>query len=500
MVGATQGAGASMADRGLLVGDDGPMSARVAARLEAMDDLDWVVAHSGEQTQRAVDRGGLAAIVVVEPSAFTDAAATRVAVIVRGDPCPVLAVDGAPSVARAVRSLRAGVADYLELDDVDRLPAAVHEARARRREGAHEAARLQTLGRLVDGVAAEVNNALSVVLAHASLMRADLTDPHPFAEGLDEVLAAARRTAILTRRLHGFGRRRRGAPPQHVDLHALLRDHTPVIRCVLPEDVDLTLDLPGAPPVLLADRAEVEHLMLAAVLFARDASRRPGELLIQTLGQTLDESAAADAALQPGPYVRLVCARVGVRERSTALPDPVREAVVGMRTAVELSRALGGALTIEREASRTTLQILLPLVDAPHARPPTATPIPGRRDHVLLVEGDDHVRAVAATILRRAGFRVLDVATPGQALLVAEQRDVLDLLLTGVVLTRLDGVALAERVRALHPAVAVLFISSHGPPPGPEVPFLAKPFTANTLTGAVTRALHARPPTDLRPG
>ncbi len=475
-----------MTERGLLLGDDGDRLTRAAAALEAAGDLDWSVAHTGQLAQRAVDAGGLAAVVVVEPATFTDAAAARSAIVTRGDPCPVVVLDFAADVDRAVRALRAGVADYVRGDALDRLPGAVREALASHRDDANEARRLETLGRLVDGVAHDTNNALSVILAHSSLLLTEVNDRHPFAEGLDEILGAARRTAILTRRLHAVARRRTGLR-EHVDLHRVLDELAPVVRRVLPSDVELVLDLPGAGPIVAADRADAEHLILVALLNARDASVYPGEVRVRTGAVTLDADGARPHGLPPGRYVRLECRRTADRPVDGPADRGPSTAVLGLGTAVALTRALDGAFVIERDHDTVALCALLPAQDP---RPSTTpTPAEDTGASVLLVEDDPHVRTVTATVLRRAGYRVVASATPGQALLIAEQRPALDLLLADLVLPRLDGTALAERVRATHPTLRVLFMSGHGPRNTQGAPYLPKPFTADDLLHAVRRAL-----------
>jgi len=128
----------------------------------------------------------------------------------------------------------------------------------------------------------------------------------------------------------------------------------------------------------------------------------------------------------------------------------------------------------------------------------SSAPLSGGGETILLVEDSDQVRALVRGILARAGYHVLEAANAGEALLVCEQHEEdIDLLLTDLVMPRMGGQQLAERLREPRPEMKVLFMSGYtdetvlGQADG-EVPFLQKPITPDALTRKVHEVLDSR--------
>jgi two-component system cell cycle sensor histidine kinase/response regulator CckA len=176
---------------------------------------------------------------------------------------------------------------------------------------------------------------------------------------------------------------------------------------------------------------------------------------------------------------------------------------LGLATVFGITQQSGGHIQVRSEpGAGTEFKIYFPRADAAPAmvpsRPrPDETAAPRGLETILLVEDEEHVRALAQTILRRHGYRVIEAQGPGEALLVCEQEGAaIDLLVTDVVMPRMSGPQLAKRLQAVRPAMRVLYMSGYTNDPrvclsmvDSEFTFLQKPITPNTLARKVREVL-----------
>lgn len=373
--------------------------------------------------------------------------------------------------------------------------------------------RLEAVGRLAGGVAHDFNNLLSVILGYAAFAAKELHASDPIRGHIVEIQTAGQRAAALTRQLLAFSRKQ-VLEPEVLDLNRVLAGIESMLRRLLREDIDVEVH-PGAElGGVLADPGQLEQVIVNLAVNARDAMPAGGKLTIATENVELDDAyASRHVAVRPGRFVLLSVSDTGegmdaaTRERIFEPFFTTKEngkgTGLGLATVYGIVKQSGGNIWVYSEPGYgSTFKVYLPRVDAPaveaaHSPAPVAT---GGDETVLLVEDEDAVRRLAERILRGEGYAVLTAANGGEALLVSEQRrGKIDLLLTDVVMPRMSGRELAERLAKESPGLKVLYMSGytddaivHHGVLDPGTRFIGKPFSAAELARKVREALDAK--------
>ncbi len=265
---------------------------------------------------------------------------------------------------------------------------------------------------------------------------------------------------------------------------------------------------------MFADPIQIEQILLNLAVNARDAMPRGGRLKVGILLAEVERAAQREHfSAKPGRYVRLEVSDNGIgmdTETRSHIFEPFFSTKsrnegtgLGLSTVYGIVQQCGGHIHVDTESGRgTTFVVCLPRVIGNAARPevaPSASSLPGRGETVLLVEDEPPVRRAARAILRRRGYTVLEARDGEEALAVAGEHDgPIDLVLTDMVMPRMDGPELVRRLRASRTDVRVLlmsgyagdFLSSSGELAS-GLEFLEKPFTAERLAERVREVLDA---------
>jgi PAS domain S-box-containing protein len=370
--------------------------------------------------------------------------------------------------------------------------------------------KMESVGRLAGGVAHDFNNLLTVILAASELALRQLPADQKARVDIEQVKEAADRAAKLTAQLLAFARRQVIAPVR-LDLNDLTRQMDKLLQRVIGEHIELVTSLsPGLHPVL-ADRSQLEQVLVNLAVNARDAMPDGGRLTLETGNLRIDDAYAdVHANVEVGDYVMIAVSDTGIGITGDVLehmfePFFTTKAAgsgtgLGLATCYGIIRQAGGQILVYSELGRgTTFKILLPRTSAAETvvpRGPDSAP-PGGHETVLFVEDDAPVRAVGVRILAEHGYRVLEAWGGWEALrLAAEHPGPIHILVTDVVMPHMSGTELARRLRERRPETRVLYTSGytenaivHHGVLDPNLAFLQKPYITATLLSKVRAVL-----------
>ena len=385
------------------------------------------------------------------------------------------------------------------------------EERSRLESELRQSQRLEAIGQLAGGIAHDFNNLLTVIGGHAELMEHGPELPQVVRESIREIKKAQESAASLTRQLLAFGRRQL-LQPVLLDLNVAIRNIQTMVNRVLGEHIELELELSDEIGVVRADAGQIEQILMNLLVNARDALPEGGRIVVQT--DVLDVSSARlpeGVSLDGSRYVMLT-----VRDNGVGMSEAVREHIfepffttkargkgtgLGLSTVFGIVKQSGGEIAVESVSGQgTAFTIFLPQVEgavrAGYDSPETE-PVQGE-ETILVVEDENGVRELVCRVLVDLGYTVLAADNAGEAVKIAAQPDLrIDLVVTDLVLPDRNGWRLMDDLKELHPRARSLYmsgyaddsISSAGRTIGPDVAFLAKPFSPAVLSRRIREVL-----------
>jgi CheY-like chemotaxis protein len=362
---------------------------------------------------------------------------------------------------------------------------------------------MESVGRLAGGVAHDFNNMLNVILGYGEIVLDKLRQGDPLREDIREIVEAGRRAATLTRQLLAFSRKQT-LQAEVLDLNHQVRELEKMLHRLIGEDIELELSLGRDIGRVKVDPGQIDQVIMNLVVNARDAMPAGGILTIETANAELDDTyTAKHPGTKPGKYVLLTVTDTGCgmsKEISDKIFDPFfttkekgRGTGLGLSTVYGIVKQSDGNIWVQSEPGLgTTFKIYLPQTqvfeESVAARPKPASPV-ADGEHILVVEDEESLRKLMASLLSRLGYTVTLAANGGEALLLVEEKGLLpDMVITDVVMPNMSGNQLIDRLRRNHPHLKALYMSGytdnairHHGVLDPGTPFIQKPFGIRDL-------------------
>ncbi|MDF0677125.1 MAG: response regulator, partial [Nitrospira sp.] len=382
--------------------------------------------------------------------------------------------------------------------------------RRRLEEHLRQAQKMEAIGRLAGGIAHDFNNIMAVVMWFGELLLAGNQRAKQRQELARNILEVGKQGAMLTRQIMAFSRKQI-LMPFVLSLNTVLRDMGPMVKSLIGSGIELVVELAPDLALVKADPSQIGQVVLNLAANAHDAMPKGGRLTVATANVELGEPTSQQHPdVTPGRYVLL-----SIRDTGSGMSDDVLSHIfepffttkdagkgtgLGLATVYGIVKQSRGHIDVSSKVGQgTTFRVYLPVVKEAPTTPSSPSIQPATKGHetILIVEDHDTVRNMIAMLLQQHGYNVLEASNGSEGLAVAENhREPIHLVITDLVMPKLSGREMADRLTVLRPGLRVLFMSGYTEDvviqQGVEsstVDFLHKPFDIAALTQKVREIL-----------
>jgi CheY-like chemotaxis protein len=373
---------------------------------------------------------------------------------------------------------------------------------------------MESVGTLAGGVAHDFNNILTVILGCAEILTVRFPATDPSYQTVEEIRQAANRAAGLTRQLLAFSRKQI-LQPKVIGINSIVTEMDRMLRRLIGEDIDIVTVLEDGLWNVKADPGQIEQVVMNLAVNARDAMPGGGKLTIETSNVVLSEEfSQRHHPVTPGVYVMLAISDTGegmdektaskIFEPFFTTKEQGKGTGLGLSTVYGIVKQSGGFIWVYSEIGKgSTFRVYFPRTEVSgDVRDKTVPPVEDLRGEktILLVEDDESIRRLAAGILGLYGYTVVPAGDGEEALRLAGAHEgEISLLLTDVVMPRMGGRELYDRIRQQRPEIKVLYMSGytdnaivHQGVLDQGTAFLQKPYSPTSLAKKVREVLEAR--------
>lgn len=333
--------------------------------------------------------------------------------------------------------------------------------------------KMESIGTLAGGVAHDFNNILTVIMSCSEMLRSKLDNRERAFTLTDQIYSSAQRAAKLTRSLLAFSRKQQ-IITQELNLNELINQLHDFLERIIGEDVELKIDLCEKPLIVMADRGQIEQVIMNIVSNARDAMPHGGSLIISTSMARLDGRTFEDGLAISGLYALLTLSDTGVgissHEQERIFEPFFTTKDVGKGTGLGLSMAYGiirqhkGWISVDSKVGGgSCFSVYLPqVVRSEHVEKAAVESSHHGVETILLVEDDEQVLLATVAMLEDSGYQVLLARNGAEAVKIFKEKHAgIDLVITDVIMPQMNGRQVYEELKKQDPHLRVLFTSGY---------------------------------------
>jgi PAS domain S-box-containing protein len=339
----------------------------------------------------------------------------------------------------------------------------------------HQAQKMEAVGQLAGGVAHDFNNILQAIIGYASLMKMKIGEDSELSSYVDQILSSSTKSANLTRQLLAFSRKQL-IEMKPIDINDLIINIDKLLRRLIGEDIEFRTRVTDKALIVMADKGQIEQVLLNLATNARDAMPKGGLLTIETSAFSVDENHIKEGVFEnPGRYAQITVSDNGLgmdEETEKKIFEPFYTTKeIGKGTGLGLAIVYGiikqhdGEIQVNSELGKgSTFSIYLPLARVEKIDDEKRElPMPkGGTETILLAEDQEEVRIAVKMTLEEVGYRVIEAVDGDDAIEKFKgYKDTVHLLLTDVIMPKKSGKNVYDAVKALNPAVKALFFSGY---------------------------------------
>lgn len=348
--------------------------------------------------------------------------------------------------------------------------------RDRLQQQIQKAQKMESIGRLAGGVSHDLNNMLAPILGYGEILQDEFADNDERKIAVDEIVQAGMRARDLVRQLLAFSRKQI-LDFRPISLNQVIRSFQKLLRRTIREDISIRLHTADELPLISGDIGQLEQVIMNLAINAQDAMPEGGAITIETAVAELDAAYAENhPAVVPGPHVMLSISDTGtgmtedirnhIFEPFFTTKEETRGTGLGLATVYGITKQHRANIWLYSEPGEgTTFKIYFPITTETGRSTVSSVPQPRTAtgsETVLIVEDNQQVRKLAETVLKRLGYNVLVAPGAREALELVEKKDQdVHLLLTDIIMPKMDGKNLARLIQEKLPSIRILYMSGY---------------------------------------
>ncbi len=337
--------------------------------------------------------------------------------------------------------------------------------------------KLKAIGNMAGGIAHDFNNILTVILGYVSLIDEKLYLNENIESDVEGIRTAALRANSLTKHLLAFSRKQ-VLNPEYVKINIIIENISRMVSRLIPENIVLNIISESESQIVFIDQAQIEQVLLNLVLNAKDAMPDGGNLTIKSKVLNLQQDLHVTTGTIPqGTYICIL-----VKDNGTGItPDdfthifdpffttkPLHKGTgLGLATVYGIIEQSGGFIDVQTEPGTGTL-FKIYLETGKESNLVLKSSEQEKKENlngseaILVVEDEDEIRKLLVKMLNIYGYQAIESSNPGEAILLAENKEInFDLLITDVFMPLMNGKQLSDRLHAMGKKFKTIFISGY---------------------------------------